>query len=126
MYSTNIQNNLNIVDDNSTCTMHSESFIEKNQIILQIRTLLPELLKLGIKKIGIFGSVMRGDTTRESDVDILIEFQPGKKNYQNLIKAKDILEAELKRKVDLVQIDGLSKFIGPKILQEVEYIEDHS
>ena len=105
--------------------MHSESFIEKNQIVLQIRTLLPELLKLGIKKIGIFGSVKRGEETKESDVDILIEFQPGRKNYQNLIKIKEILEDELKRKIDLVQIDGLSKFIGPKILQEVEYIENH-
>ena len=105
--------------------MHSESFIEKNQIVLQIRTLLPELLKLGIKNIGIFGSVKRGEETKESDVDILIEFQPGRKNYQNLIKIKEILEDELKRKIDLVQIDGLSKFIGPKILQEVEYIENH-
>lgn len=62
--------------------MHSEAFIEKNQIVLQIRTLLPELLKLGIKKIGIFGSVIRGETTIDSDVDILIEFQPYKRRMQ--------------------------------------------
>lgn len=68
--------------------MHSESFIEKNQIVLQIRTLLPELLKLGIKKIGIFGSVKRGEETKESDVDILIEFQPGKKKLSKFNKIK--------------------------------------
>ena len=106
--------------------MQSESEIDKEFVIQKIKSILPELKKLGIKKIGLFGSVKRREAKADSDVDILIEFVKGEKNYQNLLKIKDLLDSSINRKIDLVQVDGLSKYIGPKILEEVEYIEDHS
>ena len=106
--------------------MQSEPIVQKEQIITKIKSVLPQLSKLGIKKIGIFGSMKRGDARIDSDVDILIEFQKGMKSYKKLIETRTLLEITLNKKIDLVQLEGLSKYIGPKILLEVEYIEDQS
>ena len=106
--------------------MQSDQIIKKEIVLQQIRTILPQLTQAGVKKIGLFGSVRREEATIDSDIDILIEFVKGKKSYSNLLKIKGLLESTLHKKVDLVQLDWLSKYIGPKILEEVEYIEGYS
>ncbi len=50
----------------------------KNYILLEIRRQKSELFKLGIVKIGLFGSYVRENQTGNSDIDILIEFEPEK------------------------------------------------
>lgn len=42
-----------------------------------------KLRALGVKRIGIFGSFVRGEQRPESDIDFLVEFQPGKKTFDN-------------------------------------------
>ena len=73
----------------------------------------------GVATIGIFGSVSRGEDTAESDVDILVTFQPGKKNIRNYMGLSDHLENLFGRKVDLLTEAGISPYIRPQIEGEL-------
>lgn len=75
----------------------------------------------GVKRYGIFGSFVRSQPTPQSDVDILVEFEPGQKTFDNFMHLAFFLEELLGRKVDLVTAESLSPYIGPHILREVEY-----
>lgn len=75
----------------------------------------------GVKKIGVFGSYVRNEQKTDSDIDILIEFEKGKKSYQNLLKTTELTENLLNKKIDLVTIESLSPYIGPYIKKEVIY-----
>jgi len=81
-----------------------------------------ELKRFGVKRCGLFGSFARGEDNRESDVDVLVEFAPGKKNFDNFMHLAFFLEDLFGRKVDLVTVESLSPYIGPRILREVEYV----
>ncbi|KQC07729.1 MAG: hypothetical protein APR55_00690, partial [Methanolinea sp. SDB] len=65
----------------------------------------------GIKKIGIFGSVARGDERAESDIDIEVEFEEGSDNYKNFIGLSYYLDDLFKRRVDLVTTRVLSNYL---------------
>lgn len=76
----------------------------------------------GVKRLGVFGSFIRGEQRDVSDVDILVEFEKKKKNYKNYLALSDYLEEVFKRKVDLVTSESLSPYIGPYIKKEVIYV----
>ncbi len=57
----------------------------------------------------------------QSDVDILVDFDPSKKTFGNFMNLAFFLEDIFGRKVDLVTTESLSPHIGPRILDEVEY-----
>jgi hypothetical protein len=59
-----------------------------------------------------------------SDVDILVEFDPQRKSFDNFMDLAFYLDDLLGRKVDLVTTESLSPYIGPHILHEVEYASD--
>src|SRR6266540_363887 len=75
----------------------------------------------GVKQIGLFGSYVRGESNKESDIDFLVDFEKEKKKLTNLISLGEFLESLFNRKVDIVTPQGLSPYIGPHILKEVEY-----
>ena len=56
----------------------------------------------------------------DSDVDLLVEFHPGRKTFDNFIAVCDLLEETLQRRVELLTPESLSPHIGPHILQEAE------
>jgi len=95
----------------------------KDFILITIKTNRPEFAKLGIKDIGLFGSYVRENQSDKSDIDILIDFEPGKENFDNYMAVYDILERLFKNeKIEIVTKNGLSPYIGPKILNEVMYV----
>jgi predicted nucleotidyltransferase len=98
-----------------------EKDINKGFIFSMLQTKQHELQGYGVERIGLFGSFVRGDNKDNSDIDFLVDFQKEKKNLHNLIYLGDYLENLFGRKVDLVTPQGLSKFIGPHILKEVQY-----
>ncbi|MFH0880003.1 MAG: nucleotidyltransferase family protein, partial [Lentisphaerota bacterium] len=55
----------------------------------------------GIRRLALFGSVLRNDFRPESDIDVLVEFQPGIRVGLAFIRMQDELSAMLGRKVDL-------------------------
>ena len=78
----------------------------------------------GVSKIGVFGSYSRGEQKEESDIDILIDFNPGSETFDNYMNLCDLLEEIFgDSEIDIVTYNGLSPIIGPKILKEVEYVE---
>lgn len=80
------------------------------------------LRSLGVREIGVFGSVNRGDDDGESDYDVLVVFEAGKKSFRSFVAVSDLLEARLGAPVDLVTREGLSPHLGPSILKETAYV----
>ena len=76
----------------------------------------------GVKRLGLFGSFMRNQPNAASDVDLLVEFEAGKKTFDNFIHLCFFLEDLLGRYVELVTPESLSPYIGPRITSEVEYV----
>ncbi len=90
----------------------------------QIAQLKPKLQNdYHITELGIFGSYVRGEQTEESDVDILVEFDP---NFRlGLItygQIEGFISDTLGKKVDLVMKKNLKPYIGKRVLQEVIYL----
>ena len=77
----------------------------------------------GIARLGLFGSVIRGEEKENSDIDLIADFQPGMKNYDNFIELCFFLEDMFDRKVDLLTFDGISPIIRKNIEREIEYVE---
>ena len=81
-----------------------------------------EVLKeKGVKRIGLFGSFIHEKQTPESDVDIIVEFEPGQKSIDRFMELAEFLEQKLERPVDLLTLESLGPYIGPEILSEVQY-----
>lgn len=76
---------------------------------------------LGVKKIGLFGSYARGEQRPGSDIDLLVEFESGRKSFDSFMELSFWLESVLRQRVELVTTESLSPHIGPYILKEVEY-----
>ncbi len=85
-----------------------------------------ELRSFGVRRWGIFGSFVSGRQNNQSDVDILVEFESGKKSFDNFMQLAAFLEKQIGRRVELLTPESLSPHIGPHILREVEYAASHS
>ena len=77
--------------------------------------------RYGVKKIGVFGSFARGEEKQGSDIDILVEFDEGKKTFDNYMDLKYFLQDLFGRKIDLVTMQALKPQLKEDILQEVVY-----
>ena len=95
--------------------------VNKSDLFVLLKKNKGEFGGFGVKRLGVFGSFVRGDENKISDVDILVEFEKEKKNYKNYLALSEYLEKMFNRKVDLVTLESLSPYIGPYILKEVEY-----
>ncbi len=89
---------------------------EIRKILEQQRDFLRDKYK--IKEIGIFGSYVRGEAKKTSDIDILVEFEQTP-SLLKFIELENYLSDTLGVKVDLVEKKGLKPRIGKYILQEV-------
>lgn len=94
----------------------------KEYILSTIQNHKPEFKKYGVRHIGLFGSYSQNRQSAKSDIDILIDFEPDKENFDNYMAVYDLLEKLFENeKVEIVTKNGLSPYIGPKILNEVMY-----
>jgi hypothetical protein len=91
------------------------------EIRAQLEVLKPTLKeRFKVKTIGVFGSYVRGEQKRGSDVDVLVEFSADAKvGFFKFLELEEFLSRKLGVKVDLVTKDALKPFIGKCILQEV-------
>lgn len=83
--------------------------------------ILPELVKAGVKRASLFGSVVRGEAKRGSDIDLLVEFK-GRKSLFDLAGLKLDLEGALGKRVDVLTYDSLHPLLKRRILREQEVI----
>jgi len=90
-------------------------------ILRKIEENIDVIKSYGVKRIGIFGSTVRGRRKSKSDIDILVEFQHGKKTFDNYMELKFFLEELFKRKVDLVISESIKPELRPYIMKSVRY-----
>lgn len=86
----------------------------------RLRACEEEIRALGVERLALFGSVARGDARADSDVDLLVQFRRGAKTYDRFLDLSELLEGRLGRKVELVTMESLSPYIGPRILMEAQ------
>ncbi len=77
----------------------------------------------GVRRIGLFGSFVRGEAREESDIDILVEFVEGKRSFDTYMDLKFFLEDLFRREVDLVDRDAIKPGLRPYILRSVRYVQ---
>ena len=83
--------------------------------------ILPTLERYEVKRAAVFGSFVRGEQTKKSDVDILVEFK-GEKSLLDLAGLKIDLEEILNRKVDVLTYNSLHPLLKNRILKEQKVI----
>lgn len=78
-----------------------------------------------IRKLSLFGSVLRDDFRPKSDVDVLVEFEPGAKVGFAICTMEDELSQMLGRKVDLRTPAEISRYFRDEVLAEaqVQYVK---
>jgi predicted nucleotidyltransferase len=95
----------------------------KEMLLRRLLSNQQEIRSFGVSRLGIFGSFAKGTSIRpESDVDFFVEFEKGKKTFDNFMDLSFYLEELLGRKIELVTPQSLNKYIGPKILNQVENV----
>ena len=95
--------------------------LTKKEIMQSILESKEQIRKYGVKKIGLFGSLIRNEQGERSDIDIRVEFEKGMKTFDNYMELKFFLEEQLRCKVDLVISDALKPQIKPFVMREIEY-----
>lgn len=94
--------------------------MSKDQLIRLLNTHLPELKEYGVSSIAVFGSVARGESSPDSDIDILVDFGKPVGLFQ-FARLKMHLESLLGKPVDLVTTAALKEQLKPSILKEAIY-----
>jgi uncharacterized protein len=95
--------------------------MESRKVLSLIREHRPDLAQFGVKSLGVFGSVARGDTHPCSDVDILVEFE-GRATFDRFMNTKYYLEELLGCRVDLVMPSAIKPQMKPYIMQELIHV----
>ena len=98
--------------------------MKNTEIIRLLRQHRDELRKrFGVKSLAVFGSVARGEAGPESDVDIVVEFDP--QAYVDLFKMvelREFLEKVLGCPVDVVTLDGLRPWMRNRVQREAIHV----
>ena len=94
----------------------------KEQLLSLLQEHHHHIHAFGVHRLGLFGSFVREQQGRESDVDMLVEFAPGRKTFDAFMQLAFFLESLFGRRVELVTPESLSPYIGPHILREMEYV----
>jgi len=92
-------------------TAHSELLKEKREEILRIAA------KYGACNVRVFGSVARGEAGEDSDIDFLVDFEPGRSLLDQAALTLDLQDL-LGRKADVVTERGLYWLLRRRILKE--------
>ena len=91
----------------------------KNQEMIKkiTKTSLPILKENGVVKAGLFGSIVRGENKKKSDIDFLVKFR-GRKSLLDLVRLKLQLETKLKKRVDVLTYKSVHPLIKESIMNE--------
>ena len=92
----------------------------RNEFFARIAAHHTELARAGVRRLGVYGSVARGEAGPESDVDVLVEFETVPDLYE-FAALRDRLAEILGRPVDLVTPQALKPRLRSRVLDEVRY-----
>ncbi len=77
------------------------------------------LRRLGVRRLGLFGSIARGEASQASDLDFVVELE--RKSFHSYMDVKLLLEDLFACRVDLVLWDSIKPRLRPIILKEAVY-----
>ena len=102
--------------------MNNTNIVELKKILEKNNNYLRQTFH--VIEIGIFGSFVKGEEkiNNDSDIDILITFEKGYKDFFNYMRLKYYLEELLGREVDLVIKEAVKPRLKERIFREVEYV----
>lgn len=92
----------------------------KQEVFRRLQEQGGKIRSLGVARLGVFGSFLRGEQHKDSDVDVLVQFAEGRKSFDSFMELAFLLEDVLQRRVELVTVESLSPYLGPRILEEVQ------
>ena len=92
---------------------------DAQRILQRLKTNRAALKRFGVRRIGLFGSAVRGTMTARSDIDFVVEFR--RKSFDGYMELKDFLEELFARKIDLVLLDAIKPSLREPILSQVIY-----
>jgi len=95
--------------------------LASEEITKKLEENMEKIKQYGVKRIGLFGSYAKDEQKKESDIDILVEFEEGKKTFDNYMDLKFFLEDLFQCKVDLVIKESIKPSLRKYILDSVKY-----
>ncbi len=96
--------------------------LTEGEILNKLSSNSHNLINLGVKDIGLYGSYSKNLQNEKSDIDLLIDFYPESETFDNFMNTIEFIEKLfINNKIDVVTKNGVSKHIGPVILNEVKY-----
>ena len=95
--------------------------LSSESIIQLINKNHKEIKKFGVKRLGLFGSYSINKQKPGSDIDLLVEFEKGKKTFDNYMDLKFYLEDIFGLNVDLVVKESIKIEFKTNILKSVKY-----
>jgi len=91
----------------------------ENEVILKsLKDKKDILKKYGVKRIGLFGSYTKGLQKRNSDIDLVVEFE--KPSFDNFMELTFYLEKLFGRKVDILTPDGVKSIRVKKVAEDIK------
>ena len=92
--------------------------IAREQLLAELRALRPEFEAMGVTRMALFGSRARGDNRPDSDVDLVVDIEPGRKfSMLDAIGVGHVVQHRLGLETN---VTVLSKYADPKFLRSVE------
>ncbi len=90
----------------------------RKEVIERLKSAEAAIRALGVRRLALFGSFVRETASLDSDVDVLVEFEPEQKTYDRFLDLSELLEHLLGRRVEIVTTESLSPHLGTHILAE--------
>jgi predicted nucleotidyltransferase len=91
--------------------------LSRQQLLAELRALKPEFERKGVAHLSLFGSRARGDNRPDSDVDVLVDVQEGRKFGLEWVSVSHIIEDNLGLESNVIVLD---KYTNPEFVENVE------
>jgi predicted nucleotidyltransferase len=96
--------------------------MKRSEALETLRRSEPDLRARGVRRAGVFGSVARGDSQPDSDIDIMVEIDPeAHLTVFDYADIKDYIASLFDGPVDVVSRDGLKPYVRPAATADAIY-----
>jgi uncharacterized protein len=96
-------------------TIYNNDCMKRDEAISRLRERAPDLKRLGVEHLYMFGSTARDEARDDSDIDLFFDYQKGKLGLFDLMDVREIAAEILGRPTDIVTRDSLHKTLRQRI-----------
>ncbi|MFJ8531184.1 nucleotidyltransferase family protein [Bacillus sp. NPDC094106] len=97
--------------------------LTSKEILRRLEENISTIKEFEVESIGVFGSHARDEAREDSDIDMVVRFKPGKKNFQRFMGLELFLEELFLKEVDLVSEENVKPEILPYMRKDVKYVK---